>query len=1023
MSRPLGNVEFPNNFECGRQGPLDARLVTPLRVQLSNGSIPQTYNGMVVAVISDPVNDNNGLYLCESNDGANANDWVKVGSSSFSGNYGDLTGAPSLATDLQHNISHIIVPSDPLVISPPSKLALVSDVIRYETTTANIILNSASLGFTTHPYEAELLSLTLLTPYISLRQPDTSTVYTATLAGIENTSDWLGTEDYIIRLKIVPGSLVSSFPVHANTQTILWVSSSALPPINHTPHLVNDSLWQLTFNLSQYIPRSDGSFGLMQSFSGNYDDLTGAPSLATVATSGNYGDLTGAPSLATVATSGNYGDLTGAPSLATVATSGNYNDLSNKPSIPSPISSTNRLNANLVANGTISNAEFQYLNGVSSNIQTQMDSKLTVGDVDLTHLKPMATVAKNMHLQGTDPDGNTVLLMGTETLNNRSVVLKYFQGDDLNTGRLTVNHWGDAAERGLNVIQGGNIGINNATPEYTLDVSGNINFTGNLTKNGADYSGGSGGGFSVNSSDHLQTDKAEVHITGTNPSLRLGNVSGTFDTARPQLRLHATDGGAYIDFRNDASPDKLVFRSGTGNNSHVTRMTIEDNTVKVFNNIEVRGSGAHNVTITDRSVTKFDNAPLTIGCLLRQATLFISGNVEKMRIMPDDGNNVVLSGTAPDLLFEATVDGATQNDVNMGTITFKNSFRAGNGNGNAAQIKCQNIGDDYDDDGSLLFFTGGGGNDATLKMVIEADGNVGIGVNNPSHKLDVAGDINLTGKLRLNGSIFPTTIDTEMSTTSTNLVTNAAITTEINNNNSGIARHIIFATEDVNTRTCTANKVVVNAENALQGNGSKNASLYVEKGLLLIDSGTGNGYTNANGVVQINTRQAGKMTDGMAIRMWNNNNHIINFQNSNNQNRGKIKGNGSNSVQYFTNSDRRLKTNIQNANSCWDMIKTLQPRTFTWIDDNRDDMGFIAQEVHQAIPLLKPTLDSYSTYCDASCCTVDETGYCENPVTETGEIYSHSLDYGQFTPYLWKALQEAIARIETLELKIQALEG
>ncbi len=32
--------------------------------------------------------------------------------------------------------------------------------------------------------------------------------------------------------------------------------------------------------------------------------------------------------------SGNYADLTGKPSLATVATSGNYNDLSNKPTIP-----------------------------------------------------------------------------------------------------------------------------------------------------------------------------------------------------------------------------------------------------------------------------------------------------------------------------------------------------------------------------------------------------------------------------------------------------------------------------------------------------------------------------------------------------------------------------------------------------------------------------------------------------------------------------------------------------------------
>ena len=122
-----------------------------------------------------------------------------------------------------------------------------------------------------------------------------------------------------------------------------------------------------------------------------YSKVTGAPSLATVATSGSYADLTNKPALfsgsyndltnkpsiptvpttvssftndagyltsvtnitgnaATVTngvyTSGNYSDpawitslayskLTGAPTLATVATSGSYNDLSNKPSIPS----------------------------------------------------------------------------------------------------------------------------------------------------------------------------------------------------------------------------------------------------------------------------------------------------------------------------------------------------------------------------------------------------------------------------------------------------------------------------------------------------------------------------------------------------------------------------------------------------------------------------------------------------------------------------------------------------------------
>ena len=64
-----------------------------------------------------------------------------------------------------------------------------------------------------------------------------------------------------------------------------------------------------------------------------YTEVTGTPTLATVATSGAYSDLSGTPTLATVATSGAYSDLTGTPTLATVATSGAYSDLTGTPTL------------------------------------------------------------------------------------------------------------------------------------------------------------------------------------------------------------------------------------------------------------------------------------------------------------------------------------------------------------------------------------------------------------------------------------------------------------------------------------------------------------------------------------------------------------------------------------------------------------------------------------------------------------------------------------------------------------------
>ena len=109
----------------------------------------------------------------------------------------------------------------------------------------------------------------------------------------------------------------------------------------------------------------------------SWNNITGKPTFATVATTGSYSDLTGTPdlsiyatisSLATVATTGSYSDLTGTPTSPTLTSqltndsgfitsitssmvtsalgytpgtsnfSGSYNDLTDKPTIPTDTS-------------------------------------------------------------------------------------------------------------------------------------------------------------------------------------------------------------------------------------------------------------------------------------------------------------------------------------------------------------------------------------------------------------------------------------------------------------------------------------------------------------------------------------------------------------------------------------------------------------------------------------------------------------------------------------------------------------
>jgi hypothetical protein len=53
---------------------------------------------------------------------------------------------------------------------------------------------------------------------------------------------------------------------------------------------------------------------------------------------------------------------------------------------------------------------------------------------------------------------------------------------------------------------------------------------------------------------------------------------------------------------------------------------------------------------------------------------------------------------------------------------------------------------------------------------------------------------------------------------------------------------------------------------------------------------------------------------------------------------------------FFYASDHRLKTDIQNISNSDNVITSLRPVSFTWIENGHKDLGFIAQEVKTIIP-------------------------------------------------------------------------
>ena len=120
---------------------------------------------------------------------------------------------------------------------------------------------------------------------------------------------------------------------------------------------------------------------------------------------------------------------------------------------------------------------------------------------------------------------------------------------------------------------------------------------------------------------------------------------------------------------------------------------------------------------------------------------------------------------------------------------------------------------------------------------------------------------------------------------------------------------------------------------------------------------------------------------------------------------------------FSQSSDQRLKENIVDASSQWADFKALKFRKFNFKASTgyqtHTQLGLIAQEVELVSPgLVKDRVDLQKT--------TDENGNVTE--TDTGEV---TKGIKQSVLYMkgMKALQEAMARIETLEAKVAALEG
>jgi len=255
----------------------------------------------------------------------------------------------------------------------------------------------------------------------------------------------------------------------------------------------------------------------------------------------------------------------------------------------------------------------------------------------------------------------------------------------VSTSQNVAEFYHNESNLSLIINNNGNIGIGITNPTYKLDVSGDINITGNITNNGS---------------------------TTLN-----NNISGNAATATYAINA---DNATYANYAlNTTNADYAT----TANVAFFADTATVANSLDVNNNYEIAGLNLNNGNLIKANIievlTLSNNANLNIQTTGENPIIFNTNAIEKLRITSE--GNIGIGITNPTYKLDVSGDINISGDFKQNGVIYKGSK--------------------WNDNETSIFYN---------------EGFVGIGISNPNYNLEVIGTIRANSNLIVDNSINTT---------------------------------------------------------------------------------------------------------------------------------------------------------------------------------------------------------------------------------------------------------------------------